>query len=190
MFVYIVDRNSTFLPKAYQPISVPFAFQLHLISETEKKNLSGVTQSPHTFSRYTFISSHGKLFTQFFTFHSDRYQQSFYSGPVCNGFYSFLSFFRQKNLMIYIVTEKIREVLQKDSSNEEEIFDSDEDEVQESDLNTETSESDSETEADHIDVSDCEEEVDSRRSQSIYMQKIMKQCGKKMCPLIMFALEL
>jgi hypothetical protein len=42
----------------------------------------------------------------------------------------------------------------------------------------------------HIDVSQSEEEIDSRYSQSISMEKIMKQNVKNMCTLIMFAREL
>jgi hypothetical protein len=62
MFVYIVDRNSTFIPKAYQHISVTFAFQSHLVGKTEEIILSGMAQSPHAFP---FISSHGVLLTRF-----------------------------------------------------------------------------------------------------------------------------
>jgi hypothetical protein len=59
--------------------------------------------------------------------------------------------------MIYNMTENIHELVLKDSSDKEELFDSDEDEVDnihESDHNTET-------QADHFDVRQSEEEIDS-----------------------------
>jgi hypothetical protein len=130
MFVYILDRNSTFLPKAYQHVSITFPFQSFLVSETEKKQF---------FPHYCFISSHG-MFLLYSYCHLGRYQQSFYSGQVqCS--YSLLSFLAENPYDLHRDTEKIRELLLKDSSDEEELFDLDEDEVdivQDSDHNTET----------------------------------------------------
>jgi hypothetical protein len=90
------------------------------------------------------------------------------------------------------VTENICEPLLKDSSDEEELFDWEEDEVykvHESDHNPETEKSDSETEADCI-MWEWRRDDSRIHNHSICMEKIMKQSGKKMRPLIMFALEL
>jgi hypothetical protein len=68
---------------------------------------------------------------------------------------------------------------EKDGSNEEELFGSDEDEVgnvQEPDHNTER-------EVERIVVSQSKDEIDRRRySLSISTETIMKQRRKKMCP--------
>jgi hypothetical protein len=106
MFVYTVDRKSTFPPKAYQLISITSAFQSLLVCETEKKKFLLGRLCHHAPFLVTLLSPVIVCFLLSFCWHLDRYQQSFYSGKVQCILQSFI-LFRQKTLMLYIVAQKI-----------------------------------------------------------------------------------
>jgi hypothetical protein len=123
MFVYIVGRNSTFLPKAYEHISITFAFQLHLVNETEKNKvfLGWLNHSiPFLITLLSPVIVH---FLLMFLLAFKQIVAIVLHWPSAVYFSLFTFFYEEKPYDIYCDTENIYKLLLKDCSDEEELLD-------------------------------------------------------------------